>query len=161
MLQCCYVAMLLCSMRKCSNTGKKKLTGVFRKFVQKRLVRSFHDEYRQPYPKHFVIKFATNFTPYPNFTPWRAERHNSTNSGWRFRIELIRQFQTPDSLQRLKKKPCINLTRSVVSPTAELKKIPNSILDQNNSFNPATQLLQHAVVLGPRLKICLLNLGAV
>ena len=42
---CCYVVTLLCYMRKGSNTGKKKLTVVFHKFVQKRPRSSFHDEY--------------------------------------------------------------------------------------------------------------------
>jgi hypothetical protein len=46
MLLRCYVVMLKCSMRKGSNTGKKKLLIViFRKFVQKRPRNSFHDEH--------------------------------------------------------------------------------------------------------------------
>jgi hypothetical protein len=127
MLLSCYVAKLLCSMRKGSNTGKKKL-----KFVQKRPRSSFHDEYS-------IIRNMSWYNLRQNSLPTQT---SSMKSGGRQLHEFWITIQDGvDSsipgfrlFTSCKKKPCINLTRSAVSPTAEPKKVSNSSGDQNNSF---------------------------
>lgn len=65
-----------------------------------------------------------------------------------------------DSSQRVKK-PCINWTRGLVSPTDEMKKIPNSSADQSNSFRSNHSVINVSRFTWTKIWSCLLNFGAV